>query len=78
MGPLPRSFASSVFLQEIPRPTIKLHNQKDAKIKVEFLKEYSFSAEKKKEEEESTPELTPTTEKADFFISDEDDWYNIT
>jgi hypothetical protein len=37
-----------------------------------------FSAEKKKEEEESTPELTPTTEKADFFISDEDDWYNIT
>lgn len=34
--------------------------------------------EKKKEEEESTPELTPTSEKADFFISDEDDWYNIT
>ena len=37
-----------------------------------------FSDEKKKEEEESTPELTPTSEKADFFISDEDDWYNIT
>ncbi|KAL5250305.1 hypothetical protein ACHWQZ_G016147 [Mnemiopsis leidyi] len=34
--------------------------------------------EGEKKEEESTPELTPTTDKADFFISDEDDWYNIT
>lgn len=36
------------------------------------------SVEEKKSEE-TTPELTPTTEKAPFFmISDEDDWYTIT
>lgn len=43
-----------------------------------LAQQLELEAEKKKEEEESTPELTPTTEKADFFISDEDDWYNIT
>ena len=51
-------------------------------LRFKCTQKYFSSAEKKEEveveEEEVTPELTPTSDKADFFISDEDEWYNIT